>query len=163
MEKYERSVTKTVLQIWICCCMLTQATCATLDILGLATTRRWRNRNLRGWCNKVWTLRRSSGGVCRGGGGLSDGFYYLCNVSLAVSSTRRWVCTEIVRCNKLDCFPRHRKLIIMHNNVGFCLVLLCYSSHIVTPNTPNQHLMSSRTQSWISSELYIRIFKCVIY
>lgn len=42
---------------------------------------------------------------------------------------------------------RDRKLIIMLNNVDFCLVLLCYSNHLVTPNTPNQHLMSSRTHT----------------
>lgn len=43
--------------------------------------------------------------------------------------------------------PRHRKLNIMHKNVGFCLVLLCYANHTVTPNTSDQHLMSSRTQT----------------
>lgn len=145
MEKYDWSVTKTVLEISIYCCMLAQATHATLDILGLATTRRWRNQNLLGWCNEVRTLSRSSGSVCGGGGGLCTFFIIYAtspSAERAVSSTKRWVCTEMVRYNKLD-----SKVIIMLNNVGFCLVLLWYSNHLVTPNTPNQHLMSSRTQT----------------
>lgn len=100
-------------EIWIGCCLLTQATCATLDILGLATSRRWRNRNLPGWCNEVRTLRGSSGGVCGGGGGiLCTGFIiYVMSPSAerAGSSTKRWVCSKIVRCNKLDCFPWTQK------------------------------------------------------
>lgn len=100
-------------EIWIGCCLLTQATCAMLDILGLATSRRWRNRNLPGWCNEVRTLRGSSGGVCGGGGGiLCTGFIiYVMSPSAerAGSSTKRWVCSKIVRCNKLDRFPRTQK------------------------------------------------------
>lgn len=127
LEKYERSLTKTVWEIWMCC-KLTQATCATLDILGLATPRRWRNRNLRGWCNEVRTLRRSSGGACRGGGGLSAWFYIIYAMSplakCAVSSTKRWVCTGIVRCNKLDCFPQTQKT---DYSAQSCWLLSCFT------------------------------------
>lgn len=151
MEKYDRSITKTVLEIWLCCCMLTQATPATLDTLGLSPTRRWRNRKLLGWCNEVRTLRGSSGGVCGGGGGLSARFllFMQCLPQQSVLLVQQKVeCAQRSSgATRWTVSPRHRKLNITHKNVGFCLVLLCYANHTVTPNTSDQHLMSSRTQT----------------
>lgn len=147
--------------------LLTQATHATLDVLGLATTRQWRNQNFLGWCNKVWTPRRSFGGVCGGGGGLSTRFLLfmqrLTQPSVLLVQ-QKGECTRRLSCTRWTVFPQIETWLKCSIILGFVL----FNAVIrITPERQTHQIsiwcQAEPRRSWTCPEHYIRIFKCVIY